>query len=36
MEDLIPTNDHYRGAARLREKTAEEVAKERAERVITA
>ena len=35
-DDLIPTNEGYRGAARLREKTPEEVAKERAERVITA
>lgn len=35
-EDLIPTNSDYRGAARLREKTPEEVAKEREERVITA
>ncbi|MGL6198831.1 MAG: alpha-glucosidase/alpha-galactosidase [Lachnospiraceae bacterium] len=33
---LIPTNKDYQGAARLREKTAEEVAKERKERVITA
>lgn len=34
--NLIPTKDGYRGAVRLREKTAEEVAAERAERVITA
>lgn len=34
--NLIPTKEGYRGAVRLREKTAEEVAAERAERVITA
>ncbi len=34
--DLIPVKENYRGAVRLREKTPEEVAKERAERVITA
>lgn len=34
--DLIPTKEGYKGAVRLREKTAEEVAAERAERVITA
>lgn len=34
--DLIPVNENYSGAARLREKTPQEVAKERAERVITA
>lgn len=34
--DLIPTNDGYQGAVRLRVKSAEEVAKERAERVLTA
>ena len=33
--NLIPTNDSYKGAARLRVKTAEEVSKEREERVIT-
>ena len=33
--DLIPTKE-YHGAVRLREKTPEEVARERAERVITA
>lgn len=35
-DNLIPTNDGYKGAVRLREKTAEEVAKERDQRVITA
>ncbi len=34
--NLIPTKEGYRGAVRLREKTVEEVAAERAERVITA
>lgn len=34
--NLIPTNPEYRGAARLRVKTPEEVAKERDKRVITA
>ena len=34
--NLIPTNDHYRGAVRQREKTPEEVAAERATRSITA
>ena len=34
-DHLIPTKD-YHGAARLREKTPEEVAAERKERVITA
>ncbi|GHU87496.1 alpha-galactosidase [Spirochaetia bacterium] len=34
--NLIATNEGYKGAVRLRVKTAEEVAKERAERVITA
>lgn len=34
--NLIATNDGYRGAVRLRVKSAEEVAKERAERVLTA
>lgn len=34
--NLLPTNDGYQGAVRLREKTAEEVSKERAERIITA
>ena len=33
---LIPTNEHYRGAARLRMKSPEEVAAERAHRSITA
>ncbi len=35
-DDLIQTNDGYRGAVRLRIKTPEEVAKERAERTLTA
>lgn len=35
-DNLIPTNPEYRGAARLRVKTPEEVAKERDKRVITA
>ena len=30
--DLIPTNDGYRGAVRVREKTVEEVSAERKER----
>ena len=34
--DLIPTNENYHGAVRLREKTPEEVAAERAARKITA
>lgn len=34
--DRLKVNSGYRGAARLREKTPEEVAAERAERVITA
>ena len=34
--DLIPTNDNYKGAVRLREKTVEEVDKERSKRTITA
>lgn len=34
--NLIPTNSNYRGAARLKEKTPEEVARERKQRVITA
>ena len=33
---LLPVREGYRGAVRIREKTPEEVAKERAERVITA
>lgn len=35
-EDLIPTNDGYRGAVRLKIKTAEEVGAERAKRSLTA
>lgn len=34
--NLIPTKEGYKGAVRLREKTVEEVAAERAARVITA
>jgi alpha-galactosidase len=34
--NLLPTNEDYKGAVRLRVKTVAEVAKERAERVITA
>ena len=34
--DRIPTNENYHGAVRLREKTPEEVAAERAARKITA
>ena len=34
--DLIPTNENYHGAVRLREKTPEEVSAERAARKITA
>jgi len=34
-ETLIPTNNEYRGAARLKEKTAEEVAEDREQRIIT-
>lgn len=33
--ELIPTNNGYKGAARLREKTVEEVAAERESRKIT-
>jgi len=35
-EPLIKTDDNYKGAVRLREKTVEEVAKEREQRIITA
>ncbi len=35
MNNLIPTNDGYKGAARLKEKTAEEVAQEKDRRKIT-
>ena len=34
--NLIPTNEGYRGAVRIREKTPEEVAKEHESRKITA
>lgn len=34
--NLIPTNDNYKGAVRLREKTVEEVDQERSKRTITA